>query len=244
MTDRSKGFDRRFMLPDRALAFDHGLGAQRREAEVGRIAGIKASACPPDAMHAAPMAPARGPQVMVPNFSVTGGGMRRVEGGHWVGLSPLASAVAQARLRHEARGSDAPFAAPFTPGQIAVAEDYAALVQWREGSGMKCASLEAGRGGSGSGMFIDTFIDQGQWLAQLRARIGDGVAMSVRRHMDRGNARRTITVRAGVDMLCLGGIPVKTILRRFGWVADMKDQKALRLAICGALDRMQGYRDA
>lgn len=243
MNDRSKGFDRTLSLPGRSLSFDHAAGLARREAEVGRIASIKANACPPDLMIAAPMAPARRPQQLVPNFSVTGGGMRRSEGGHWRELSPLASAVATARLRHEGKGTDAPFVAPFTPGQIAVAEDYAALVEWREGSAVKCASLEAGRGGSGAGVFIDTFIQQGRWLAELQARIGDGVAMSIRRHMDRGNARRSITVRAAVDLLVLREMPIKTILKRYGWAADMKDQKALRAAICGALDRMQGYQD-
>lgn len=243
MNDRSKGFDRQFTLPDRSLAFDHAAGLARREAEIGWIEGIKASACPPDLMAAAPVAPARGPQQMVPNFSVTGGGMRRSEGGHWRELSPLASAVATARLRHESKGTDAPFVPPFTPGQIAVAEDYAALVEWREGSALKCASLEGGRGGSSSGVFIDTFMDQGKWLAELQARIGQGVAMSVRRHMDRGNSRRTITVRAAVDMLCLGGRDLSTILRRFGWEADGKNRKVIRTAICGALDRMQGFKD-
>jgi hypothetical protein len=254
VTDTSNGFDR----PSIASPAGPGLSASvirvapaqvsvHLAAEARRIEGIKAQASPPPAMIAAPIAPARGPQQLVPSFTVTTGGMRRVEGAHWQGLSPLAAAVAQARLRHDARHPDAAFVPPYDPAQVAVAEDYAALVEWRAGSALKCASLEAGRGGSGSGLFIDSFIDQGKWLATLHARIGDGVAMSPRRHMDRGNGRRAITVRAAVDMLCLTGVPVKTILQRFGWTADMKDQRALRAAICGALDRMQGYhteRDA
>lgn len=238
MTDHSKGFDRaahalRPMVETR----------DRLHAEAERVRSILAEARPPVHMVQAPVAPARGAQQLVPNFTVTGGGMRRIEGAHWQGLSPLAAAVAQARLRHEARNPDAPFVPPFNPAQVQVAEDYAALVEWREGSALKCASLEAGRGGSGSGVFIDRFIDQGVWLATLHQRIGDGVAMSVRRHMDRGNTRCQITVRKAVDLLCLDGVPVKAILRRFGWATDMKNQKALRSAICGALDRMQGYRD-
>ncbi len=244
MSDRSKGFDRQFAVPSRALVFDHTAGLARREAEVGRIEGIKAKAAPPEMMSAAPVAPARGPQQMVQNFSVTTGGMRRTEGGHWVELSPLASAVVTARLRHEGKGTEAPFVAPYTPGQIAVAEDYAALVEWRQGSALKCASLEAGRGGSGSGVYIDSFIQQGLWLAELQRRIGDGVAMDIRRHMDRGNARRRITVRAAVDMVVLAGQDLSAVLQRFGWSAAGQHRNELRAHIRGALDRMQGYREA
>lgn len=246
MTDTSKGFDVRNRIEalvgigDRAKP--NPLAGQMRLADQhGRIEHIKAQASPPPAMGAAPMAPARGPQQLVPSFTVTTGGMRRVEGAHWQGLSPLAAAVAQAKMRHDARHPDAAFVPPYDPAQVAVAEDYAALVEWRAGSPMKCASLEGRRGGGGSGEFIVSYIKQGEWLATLHARIGDGVAMSPRRNMDRGNGRRTITVRVAVDLLCLSGVPVKTILQRFGWTADMKDQRALRTAICGALDRMQGY---
>lgn len=249
MTDRAKGFDIRgrievatgLALPRVANPMH---GHLRLEAEAARVAEIKAHATPPLAMRAAPMAPARGAQQLVPSFTVTAGGIRRIEGAHWQGLSPLASAVAQARMRHESRGTDAPFVPPYNPAQVAVAEDYAALVEWREGSAVKCASLEAGRsGGGGSGLFIDSYIQQGRWLEELRRRIGDGVAMSMRRHMDRGNTRRSISVRAAVDMLCLSGVPVKTILARFGWAANTREIGDLRAAICAALDRMQGYSD-
>lgn len=220
-------------------------GQARRAGEAARIAQIKAEATPPPAMGAAPMAPARGAMGLVQNFTVTTGGMRRADGtSRGKLLSPLAEANAQALRRYEGRATTAPFVPPYGPGQVTMAEEYAALVEWREGSALKCASWEAGRaGGGGSGLYIDTFVDQGNWLAKLHARIGTGVAMSPRRHMDRGNARRAITVRVAVDLLCLGGVPVKTILQRHGWTADMKDQRALRAAICGALDRMQGYRD-
>jgi hypothetical protein len=241
VSDRLKGFDR-------GIALDPRYGG-RLALEAGRIAGIKAQATPPPAMSAAPMAPARGPQQLVPSFTVSSGGMRRIEGAHWQGLSPLAAAVAQARLRHEGqterRGTDAPFVPPYNPAQVAVAEDYAALVEWREGSAMRCASLEAGRntGSAGGGLFIDAYIQQGRWLAQLQARIGTGVAMDIRRHMDRGNARRTITVRAVVDMVLIGDRDLSAVLVAFGWQANGQNRKALRLQLVGALDRMQGYKD-
>lgn len=245
MTDHSKGFDRAAPgQPFKAgsLTLTPSQASARLAAEAGRVAAIKAHAAPPLAMREAPVAPARGPQQLVPNFTVTGGGLRRLQGAHWRGLSPLAAAVAQARLRHETRGGDAPFVPPYSPGQVAMAELYAALVEWRDGSAMKCSSLEAGREGGGSGHFIDTFIDRGAQLAELQARIGDGVAMDVRRHMDRGNTRARITVRAAVDMVCLAGLDLTEVLRRFGWEPDGKNRKVLRTAICDALDRMQGYR--
>lgn len=231
MTDHSKRFDRAVVLA-------------RLDVEAKQVRAMLSEATPPDAMRVAPVAPARGPQAQVPNFTVTSGGMRRVDGSHWRALSPLASAVAQARMRHEARKPDAPFVPPYSPAQVAMAEMYAALVEWRDGSAMKCASLEAGREGGGSGHFIDSFMDRGRQLAELQARIGDGVAMDVRRHMDRGNTRSRITVRAAVDMACLAGVDLTEVLRRFGWAEKGEHRRHLRDAIRGALDRMQGYRDA
>jgi hypothetical protein len=230
MTDHSKRFDRAVVLA-------------RLDVEVKQVRAMLSEATPPDAMRVAPVAPARGPQAQVPNFTVTSGGMRRVDGSHWRALSPLASAVAQARMRHEARKPDAPFVPPYSPAQVAMAEMYAALVEWRDGSAMKCASLETGREGGGSGHFIDSFMDRGRQLAELQVRIGDGVAMDVRRHMDRGNSRSRITVRAAVDMACLAGVDLTEVLRRFGWAEKGEHRRQLRDAIRGALDRMQGYKD-
>lgn len=235
MTDHSKGFDRKFAVDP--------YGRDRLQVEARRIEQIKAEATPPSGMGAAPMAPARGPQVIVQNWTVTPGGMRQRDGVHMRSLSPLAQAVAQARMRHEAKDTDRPFVPPYGAGQVAMAEYYAALVEWRDGSAMKCSSLEAGREGGGSGHFIDRFIDRGAALAELHVRIGHDMAMVPRRHMDRGNARRAISVRAAVDMVCLAGQDLTEVLRRFGWEPDGKNRKVLRTAICGALDRMQGYED-
>lgn len=246
MTDHSKRFDRVDLgLPFRtaSVVVDPSAGALRREAEAKQVRAMLDQATPPPGMRSAPAAPARGPQAMVPSFSVTAGGMRRIEGMHWRALSPLAAAVAQARMRHEARKPDAPFVPPYSPAQVAMAELYAALVEWRDGSAMKCASLEPGREGGGSGHFIDSFMDRGRQLAELQARIGDGVAMDIRRHMDRGNSRSRITVRAAVDMVCLAGVDLTEVLRRFGWVENGQHRRQLRDAIRGALDRMQGYKD-
>jgi hypothetical protein len=230
-------------MTDHSKRFDRAVVAGRLDAEVKQLRAMLDQATPPPGMRAAPVAPARGPQALIPSFTVTAGGMRRIEGVHWRALSPLAAAVAQARMRHEARKIESAFVPPYSPAQVAMAELYAALVEWRDGSAMKCASLEPGREGGGSGHFIDSFMDRGRQLAEMQARIGDGVAMDIRRHMDRGNTRSPITVRAAVDMACLAGVDLSEVLRRFGWPENGQHRRQLRDAIRGALDRMQGYKD-
>lgn len=195
-----------------------------------------------------PAAPARGPMVISQGFEALPGGMRRRDGIRLRELSPLAQMVANAWLRHQDRhagGADVPFVAPFDPAQVQVSEDYRALVEQHEAGLVKCSSTEAGRAGSGgSGLAIDRFIQDGRWLAVLRDRIGDAVVMAPRRNMDRGNCRRAITSRVLVDLVVLHGKDLSAVLARHGWQADGKNRKVLRLALCAALDRMQGYRDA
>lgn len=225
--------------------FDRAAGRARMQAEGRAVARMLADAVPPPVMRAAPVAPARGVMRVQADFVVVPGGVRRRDGGHWVDMCQLEVMVAQAALRHADRAPDSPFTAPFDPGQISVARDYRALTEQRQGSALRCASLEAGRstGGGGSGLFIDSFIQQGAWLAELHRRIGAGVAMDVRRHMDRGNARRPITVRAALDMVVLAGRDVSAVLAGFGWASNGKARCLMRAQLVGALDRMQGYRD-
>lgn len=220
-----------------------GLGGARISAEARRVQALIDRATPPEAMAAAPVAPARGVMQLVANVEATRGGLRRVDGAHWQAACALAAMNAQAQARAERRGVDAVL--PFGAGQIAVAAEYRALVEWREGSALKCASLEAGRaGGGGAGLFIDSFIDRGAALARLRVRIGDGLALSPRYAMDRGNGRKVLSVRALVDLVALSGADLTAVLRRYGWQADGKHRKLLRGVLCAALDRMQGYADA
>lgn len=215
--------------------------AQERD----RIAQMKARATPPEAMQAAPVAPARGTMRLQETFVTVGGGTRRRDGAHWCEVHALEAMNAQARARHDKDGTDAPFVAPFTPGQVQVAADYRALVEWREGTGIKCSSVEARSSGSsgGSGLFIDSFIDHGMFLDRIRARIGDGIALSVRRNMDRDNARRAIPVRSLVDMVVLEGADLSGVLRAYGWSKKTVNLRLLRDALRAALDRMQGYQD-
>lgn len=219
--------------------------AQSLRNEARRVAAMLDRATPPEAMEAAPVAPARGPMRLVENVELLPGGLQRRRGAHWVGMDALSVMCRRAFESHQARGGSADdFVAPFTPGQIAVALDYQALVEWRDGSPMKCAALEAGRaGGGGSGLFIDSYIEQGRWLAELRRRIGAGQAMAVRRIRPSAcGSRASIMDRALVDAVCLGGATLSDVLRSHGWVKSTAHLDALRVALAQALDRMQGYR--
>lgn len=184
--------------------------------------------------------------MLQPNFVVMPGGTRKRDGAHWRQAGPLSVMVEQARLRHDSKGrDDDAFAAPFSPSQIAVSEDYRALVERHEAGLCKGSSFEAGRSGSGAGgLAIDTYIQEARWLDELRRRIGDGVTMQVRRHLDRDNARRAIPVRVLVDMVLVQGQTLTDVLSAHGWQAKGETRKMLRLELCAALDRMQGYRDA
>lgn len=136
------------------------------------------------------------------------------------------------------------FAPPYTTGQIEIARTYVGLVEWRAGSGLRAQSLTgAAGGGSATSSYIDTFVQQGQLLAGLQAAIGDEVILSIRRNMDRGNTRRSITARAAIDAVLLQGLDVSAVLKAHGWTPDVKSRKALRAGLCAALDRMQGLRD-
>ena len=241
-----------------SVAIGRLAGLCRSDAEAGRIATMLAAATPPAAMRAAPVAPARGTMQLAPDFEVMPGGTRRLTGAHWVEPTRLdldnAVAVEAERDRLEeieaarlAAGKAglpggveraARRAAPFTSGQVAAAAEYRALVEWREGSPMKCGSLEPGHGGGTSGLFIDGYIAKGARLSRLVAAIGDGLALDLQRRG--GAARRAIPVRVAVDMVVLQGASLAEVLRAHGWAAKGDHRAAVREAVCAALDRMQG----
>ncbi|GHC12610.1 hypothetical protein GCM10007291_07350 [Gemmobacter nanjingensis] len=247
MIMRSNGFDHVRDRIDRLVEAGSGLTSQQiaphlwDEADVRRrVEAARAFA----ARTGAPMAAARDPMQLVENWIVERGGTRRRDGSHWRDMCQLEVMVAQAAQRHLDKGLDpAAFVAPFTPGQIAVARDYRALVEWRNGSAMKCASLEAGRGSGQGGLFIDTFIGQGDWLADLRHRVGDVVILDIRRQMDRGNARRKVTALAALDAVVIEGLDLSAVLARYRWAVKGQTRATLRAGLRAALDRMQGYRE-
>lgn len=223
-----------------------GQGAARLAAEAQRIAAIKARAAPPESCGPAiPVAPARGacrafqPVEMMP----TGAAGWEPQPAGYRGRDAVQVMDVFDTMARAASGRDE--AAPFTAGQVAAARQYRALVERHEAGGMRCASLEAvGRGGGGGGAFIDAFVAEGQQIARLRARIGTGAALSVRRirPSSRGAAARgIITDRALVDAVCLGDQTLSAVLKAHGWASKGDHREALRKALAAALDRMQGY---
>jgi hypothetical protein len=240
MKDRAKEFGQGRRLGSGVVR--HAVtGAVRLIPEALRVARVIDHATPPADMAQAPTAPARATMQLVANIEVTRGGISQQAGAHWRTASALTVMNAQAARRAVDR--DLPCAVPFTAAQIAVADEYRALVEWRAGSGIKCASIEAGRGGGGSSDFLDRFIDKGRALAAIDAGIGRGNALDIRRHMDRGNARRNITDRVLVQMVVLQDRDLTAVLVRHGWVAKGSTRTALRGALCCVLDRMQRARD-
>lgn len=212
--------------------------------ERARVAGILSKSTPPAEMHAAPVAPARGPMALVDDYSLSRGGIQLKVGAHWVAMGPIGEMIGKALLAHiKAKGGDAPFVPPFTIQHQHIANEYIGLTEARAAAGVKCpmASLLGGKGGGGGGGgFIDAYMDAGARLAAFHARIGVVVVMDVRRHMDRDNARCSITARALVDMVCLQGRDLSAVLRAHGWSPKGATRAALRVALCEALDRMMG----
>jgi hypothetical protein len=218
--------------------------------EAARCRAIFAAADPGAGVGPVPVAPAAGARKVTTPYALLPGGSRRREG--HMGRSRVERAdvfdrmVEAARRAHARRGEDAgPFVAPVTPGQAAIGRHYAGLVERHEAGAVRCASLEAWvQGGGGGGSVTDARLAEGREIAALRRRIGDGVAMSVRRVRPsaRGAGAGAITDRALVDAVCLGDADLSDVLRRHGWSVDGKNREALRRALVGALDRMQGYR--
>jgi hypothetical protein len=202
-------------------------------------------------------APGRGPVRRVENLVVLSGGMTRRDGYHLEVACALSVMCGQAHRRWLDKGGEGVFVPPFTSGQVAVGQAYRELAEWREGSGVKCQSLDGRTGGGGAGLFIDTFVDRGRALALLQGRIGGGAALAVRRVRPSKRAplksiyedevlegervkARLISDRALVDGVLLTGQTLSDVLRGHGWATNGKHRDALRVALCGALDRMQG----
>lgn len=248
-----------FMTPeDAAAAHDRreAFLARRAKTQAGRdasLAAMLAAAAPPESMGAAPVAPARGPMGIVDEISILPGSdvsavkgyepRLRIIGRFWREADPLSVMCRQAAIRHAESGSEADFVPPFSPGQIAIGRHYRALTERHDAGGVKLSSLEAGRdSGSRGGDFMDAYLALGLELVCMHRSIGDGSALVVRRIRPSARGSRvSIPDRRIVDMICLGGLTLSDVLATHGWTVDGKARKALRQALCAALDRMRGH---
>jgi hypothetical protein len=195
------------------------------------------------AMAAAPVAPARGPQVLEPEYEIVTGGTRRRVSAHWRAADVFDAMDLSSRADYLRRlGDDVDWVPPFTPGQVAMARLYRDMTERHGAGGMRGSSLDGG--GSGGGEFIDAHITLGDRLRGLHQSIGSGAALPVRRvrPSTRGKpGARVISDRTLVDALCLHGMGLNAVLRAAGWSSKSDHRVALRSALAAALDRMQGY---
>lgn len=136
-----------------------------------------------------------------------------------------------------------------TDAQIMMGRFYAALVERHLAGAVRCSSVE-GRVSGGSGDadgFTQRRIDAARRIDLLRRRIGSGQSMALRRvrPSKRGAAARSaISDRALVDAVCLEGLTISEVLRRFGWSVSGDMVKRATRALGEALDRMIGPRPA
>ncbi|QDC11266.1 hypothetical protein FHY55_19405 [Oceanicola sp. D3] len=138
-------------------------------------------------------------------------------------------------------------AAPLTPAQVEMGRTYGELVRWHMSAGVRCSSVEAmpsGGGGGGDLDWIDRVVIRGREIEQLRQRIGDGLALEVKRvrPSERGE-RRAISNRMLVDAICIYDMSIPTLIENHGWKEKGSLRKKLHIALAERLDVMAGYRD-
>lgn len=224
----------------------------RAAAEARRLAAIRAAGeipaeCGPDI---AP-SPARGGFVLVPQVAMVPNGVDEHGLDRWtpaptgyghrsaIRCADAFDGMMAAALRRKA-------AMPLTPGQVAIGRRYRDLVEFLSAGGVALSSLEGRRGGSGGdgGNWTDYRLQLSDEVDRLQRRIGQGIALSVRRvrPSDRGAGQRgPITDRALVDMVCLGGKSIDGVLKSHHWSIKGDTRKAAMDALCAALGRMIGY---
>jgi hypothetical protein len=227
----------------KAMKVEKSIGAQRVAQMDQRVAVMKAAATPtPIASPVIIPAPARGPTKVVQMCETVatenGPRVRRttVDGFH-----PVQASDAFDQMELQARRRDAQGKPLFTRHQVDAGRAYAALDERCASEGVRCSSVEAGRGGVPGGQrdWIDGVIQRSDALARMHAAIGDGVALSPRgaeAHADRG--RQVVRARDLVDAVCIHGKTLSQVLKAKGWHPDGRTLPVARAALCAALDRM------
>lgn len=216
------------------------------DAEARRLAAIRDGSHPPAECGPAIIpAPARGASVVVRHVAMVPNGKDARGLDQWAAApsgyghrASVAAADVFDLMLDAARRARRP--APLSPGQVAQARRYRALVERLEAGGVKLSRLD---GVAGGGDFMDAFMQVSAEVEAMRRRIGSGTALAVRRiRPSARGSQKTIGDRVLVDMVCLGGMSLSKVLEAHGWAAKGPTRKALQEALCGALDRMIGYR--
>lgn len=220
------------------------IGTAALASEARRITDIKAAATAPASVgpEIVAVAPARGAFKTFEPFEMVPGSTERARRTGWKGRSAMRRADAFDVMASQAarRKASTP---PFTAGQISAGRDYGALVERIEAAGVRCSSMESlGRGSGGQGSFSDALLADSNRLAALRVHIGRKVALRAQITGPKlKRARRTITDRKLLEMVCIADLPLSKVLKAHGWSASTRNLAALRSALCASLDRIQGY---
>lgn len=199
------------------------------EAGDDAVRAVKLRAVPPPmASGEIVAAPARGPQVVAPQFetvqTASGPRVRRAtqDGFHPVRCADAFDRMALQYRRAGGRG------ALFTVAQVEAGRAYAALAERVASEGVRCTSIEAVGGGGGGGRdWMDGVLQRSRRLDRMRAAIRD-----VRDGQAAG------AVRDLVDAVCLQGRTVGDAMVARGRSAAWRDRAQAMAALCAALDRV------
>ena len=223
--------------------------AWRAMASADRVAAIKAAytppaACGPDVV----AAPARGAFRTYDPIGLVPGSTERVRSeahrGEGEAIARKGVAVVDVFDRMMVEAARRKMPAPLTPSQIAIGRRYRWITEQHDAGGFKLTSINSTGGGAGATDVLVQRLSERKELVELRRRVGDGVAMSVRRVRPsaRGVENRLIRDLDLIDRVCLRDMMLTEVLRAFGWSSRAGNALAVRAALCGALDRMIGYR--
>jgi hypothetical protein len=214
--------------------------------EPARIALVQRSGLAPDVCGPAiPVSPARGPVRVFDIMQSYPKGQDEtvLKPAGYLGRKSMQRLDVFGRMAAQSarKGGDA----MLSDSQISIGRLYRTLVEDREAGAVRCASLEAGRGGGGGTRegFTDHRLDMSQRIDRLQARIGSGCSMAIRRIRPSkrgGIARSNISDRTLVDSVCLYDLDLSAVLRGSGWAVYGDTVTAACSALAGALDRMIG----
>lgn len=214
--------------------------------EAARVALVaRHGSVPVECGDAAPVAPARGAVRVFDDFRAypaPDGGTVLKPGG-FAGRRTMQRADAFDRMRARGRGG------VVSPAQVGMGRLYRTMVEDQEAGAVRCVSAEAMMlGGAGGGTregFTDARLALSRRIDVLRARIGTGQALAVRRVRPSARGSRVgITDRALVDSVCLQDMDLSRVLAAHGWAVNRDTLDALGQALAAALERMMGPRRA
>lgn len=216
-------------------------GAKRAAEEQARIDEVRALGFVPSDVGPVPEAPARGPVKSTQRMSFYPDGeegfARKPSG--YMGRKTLERADVFDRILLQSARTKSQ--RPLTPSQIATGRAYRDLTERYDRAGVRCSSLETSGGGGTGGSFIDAVVRDGEQLRRWHHRIGDDVALVVRRvRPSQRGTKKGITDRTLVDMVCLGDKAISEVLKAHGWSVEARNTKVLLRALAAILDRMTG----